>query len=935
MSDPEITTVAGLQLSNNTFSASPPGSMSKATNGVISQKGVFKPRNGQERLAVLPLAADLPFSLFEFQQHIIANYALSKTGNYGLGYVNGGTLTAYSGTYNPTGRDGVATDYARMHFALSSLFLYFCTANSPACLETYNGTPRAAGLPRMPDLRTNQVAKSRQLLAPGIIPYNSNVAYASVVRRPTSTGSLLLGPPSNHAVITNRIFMVAGTMVRTGGALVTVTPVPGAEFNVRLIAGDTFTLTPGEANFPAGSYVVAAVTPSTFTFASVGANVANTVDQDADTGSVAATPRIKLPPGVVAGDKARLYRSVATSSSAIQPPRDLYLAAEVTISAGNVTAGFVDVNDTTPQSVLQDPLYTNPSDGDGQGELGANFKPPVYVDLANWDSRVFYLNTTGQQYLDLQMLGVGATDGVQDGDTITVITNGNTYVFTFKNVPVGANDIKIVSDGTPSYNIASTTENMIRLLARATSSPLVDGVLTTGSTSPNGFPGSFRMERLDFGAAFSVKASRPATWTPALDPTTATSSFPDTRPNGLVWGKAGQPEAVPVLNKTSVGAANYFGRRIFGLRNSLIILKEGDGIWSLTGTAGNYSLLQISLANIIAPDCACVFSDSVWAYTDQGILRISDTGGVQVVSRPIETLLNDLAARYPEETYSYAFAVPYETERRVMFFLPVSQASSTYGGAPLIEAYAYSTATNAWTGPLIFDGTAISGVVRTSHKLALGLFDATFATGRITSERKTGTYLDIADADWANTLTVTSDPLVIQLATAGALQAGSGVGQGQWLTKISAVLGGGLYQVEETIPWVNGACTTYDPFLIEVQFLPEGTPGARKALQRLLSLYQPDSFQNSFGLTTLFTDQMQDLLEISTPKVGYGLNPYGTTPYGDPAPMVVDVNPIEAKWATAGQFFPGFKLNEVWPKFRLQGVGMRIEGASAPVGRSK
>ena len=48
MADPDILDISGLQLSNNTFSASPRGALSKATNGVISQKGVFQPRNGQE-----------------------------------------------------------------------------------------------------------------------------------------------------------------------------------------------------------------------------------------------------------------------------------------------------------------------------------------------------------------------------------------------------------------------------------------------------------------------------------------------------------------------------------------------------------------------------------------------------------------------------------------------------------------------------------------------------------------------------------------------------------------------------------------------------------------------------------------------------------------------------------------------------------------------
>src|SRR6185295_19856893 len=101
VADPVITEVAGLQLSNNTFSASPPGSLSVADNCVISQKGVVQPRNGQERASTLSIANGLPLALTEFQQKMICNCAASKVGGYDLGYVNAGAMTPYAGTYNP------------------------------------------------------------------------------------------------------------------------------------------------------------------------------------------------------------------------------------------------------------------------------------------------------------------------------------------------------------------------------------------------------------------------------------------------------------------------------------------------------------------------------------------------------------------------------------------------------------------------------------------------------------------------------------------------------------------------------------------------------------------------------------------------------------------------------------------------------------------
>src|SRR5579864_9038104 len=132
MASPVIESISGLQLSNNDFSASPPGSQSVATNLVINSKGVAEPRRGQAWASTMPAAADLPFALAEFQGAILAQYGTSKTDtSQGLGYVSGGSIAAYSGTYNPVGDDGVSTSYGRMKFALAALCLNFCGRSGP------------------------------------------------------------------------------------------------------------------------------------------------------------------------------------------------------------------------------------------------------------------------------------------------------------------------------------------------------------------------------------------------------------------------------------------------------------------------------------------------------------------------------------------------------------------------------------------------------------------------------------------------------------------------------------------------------------------------------------------------------------------------------------------------------------------------------------
>jgi hypothetical protein len=78
--------------------------------------------------------------------------------------------------------------------------------------------------------------------------------------------------------ITIPIIVPIAGLVRTGGTTVTATLSAGEVHNLK--AGDTFALSPGEANFAAGTKTVATIVDAaTFTYAEAGANVASTAEQ--------------------------------------------------------------------------------------------------------------------------------------------------------------------------------------------------------------------------------------------------------------------------------------------------------------------------------------------------------------------------------------------------------------------------------------------------------------------------------------------------------------------------------------------------------------------------------------------------------------------------------------------------------------------------------
>lgn len=940
MSEPVTAQVNGLQHSNNTFTASPPGSLEVADNVIINSKGVGEPRNGQNRWRVLATAADLVNAMADFDGTLVAQYGSSRTDvTQGLAYDNGSTMTPYSGSYNPVDCNGAATDYARMKFALAGGYLQFCTQAGPKTLEAVAGTPRASGLLPMPSV----VIVGTPVRHGGVnswFPYNSNVAYRSVLRKPTANGTSLLSPPSARCVIANRCLVPVGGLVRTGGTTVTGTLAGGSipPFS----AGDTFVLSPGEANFAAGTYTVATHVAGTnvFTYADAGANVASTLAEECNSGAGYVIAVATLSADATVSTPVRLYRSAPTSASTIEPSDEMFLVNEVFPSAGDITLGFIAIIDNTPVSQAVDPLYTNPLTSGGIA-AESNNRAPIYRDLANWGGRLWAFNLTYRQELRMQMLGVGAVDGVQNNDTLTI----DSEVFTFKTTPAGANDVQIYTDGVPSINISRTTQKLITVVnvAMATASKSIRAYSAAQQGDPDG---SFLLQRNDYGlTTFTVAASRVLSWTPAL---TATSDN-NRQPAGLVYSKPAEPESFPPLNFTSpVGAKNHNGSRLFGLRNALIACKEGDGIYSVTGSAPNFNVQQISTANIVAPDCAAVFSDNAWVYTDQGILRISDSGGAQVVSRQIETDLNALYALYPSDTFSLSFAVPYEVERRIMFYVPVAEDGN---GAPILKAFSYSNATQSWTN---YNKAAFSGLVMPDRKLYLGVNDSTWGTTRILKERKGSvpSYLDKADEQWAVTITeVRTINLggVLHYCVQFADETGIGVGDGftqlDFAHSTSTVfrhkikllrpdLGYGWTEVYENTEGLSGNTTQmHKHYDVEAQFLPTGDPVRRKSLSRLTWVMKLDSFANYAGKTTVFSDQQQAEQEIATSYTGFGLSGFGAGGFGQASPLAVDVNPINA--SDGAQFFFGYKTSEVWVKMRLEGYGAQIDGASGPAGRGK
>ena len=242
-------------------------------------------------------------------------------------------------------------------------------------------------------------------------------------------------------------------------------------------------------------------------------------------------------------------------------------------------------------------------------------------------------------------------------------------------------------------------------------------------------------------------------------------------PNRLYFSKPFQPESVPLVNFLDIGPKDKEILRILPLRDNLFALKE-DGVYLVSGTsAPNFTVrLLDSSVSILAPDSAVVLNNSIYALSDDGVVRISDTG-VEVISRSIEDLIKKVAN--PRFDFKFtSFGVNYSSDRSYLLWLPerVTDTVAT-------QCYRYNTFTRTWTR---FTVSATCGLVGVrDDKMYLGSGDLNI----LTQERKNGDRTDYADRNFTLSLLPSGvNSNVITVSSTAGLHVGDVVYQAQYIS---------------------------------------------------------------------------------------------------------------------------------------------------------
>lgn len=391
------------------------------------------------------------------------------------------------------------------------------------------------------------------------------------------------------------------------------------------------------------------------------------------------TVEFTIPDDLIVGDIYQIYRSAVSPDLATPAPSDAFQVFQGTLVSADISAKLISFTDQTPIGIQQTgtPLYTN--QGTGEGSLATNDRPPSCIDIAFFQNVLWYANTYTKQIYDLSLVSTGAPDGLQDGDTLTVTINGtDVLIFT------GSTSAEDISTGTffidtaddIGTNLATTAQSLIRVCNRWASNTFIymdyeSGILTN--------PGQIRITARTWSVSkFTLISSRGTAWFPLLPSSGVTEFSTNTsNKNYLRYSKELEPDAVPQngTNFIQVGTENYPILRCLPLVNSMIVFKQGEGTWRITGTDAT-SFIAYPLdptLELVGPKTAVILNNSVVCSTNQGMVQILDDGSAPLRSRNVETDFKQL--QLLDNFMIDSWAMPYETERQYIVFVPSSESS--------------------------------------------------------------------------------------------------------------------------------------------------------------------------------------------------------------------------------------------------------------------
>jgi hypothetical protein len=729
----------GLYTYPNEFSEVPDGAFSVADDVVIRREGIAETRRG-----FYPGAGTFASGALE---------SLASFGGFLVGHTSadavvrtsdsGATWTEYSGTYTPpTGR--------RTRFLEMAKSLYMTTSAGVYRLDSATGTWGAAGVPQA-------VGGTASLTgASGFLPANSQTAYRFVWGIRNENDRIILGAPSGRVSISNPSGAASSKNVSLA---VTVPDWVTTSHFLQVYRADTS----ATADIPAGDDMALAYEayPSASEMSSGTLTFTDSAPDALKGASLYSSPNSGIPGSEkfqppVCYDIAE-YKGRMWCASTTQRQRLLLTLLSVDSASGGLASGNVILLQrgsetesyvgSTATEVLPTTfkIFTAGTASQNVAQTAQSLVACINARSGGF-AQAFYISG---EYDSPGAILIEARDLDSASFIVRATAAPKAWAPALRKSIVGEFDVFAVNRSAGVVGVSTLVNHGLSIGTQ------IELTGFENASDATAFPGGVKTVSsiLDPVTFTYVEAGADATATgdvyyATMEP--EVTATPTDQPNAVAYSEFGEPDAVPLGNYIEVGSANFDVLRVIPLGSTLFIFKE-DGTYTLTGASPETFNVQgfPTPAKLLAPESAVVLGNAIYALTDQGVVRFTESGA-QVVSRPIEGDLlplysGDAATR--ETLKSVAFGVSYETEREYHLFLP-SSSSDTYA----TQAYVYNYATQTWVR---WTKPATAGHVNTADgKEYLG--EAGRASALV--ERKTRTSADWQDAtgvaidarvDWA------------------------------------------------------------------------------------------------------------------------------------------------------------------------------------------
>lgn len=573
-----------------------------------------------------------------------------------------------------------------------------------------------------------------------------------------------------------------------------------------------------------------------------------------------------LPDGLTTTWFYQIYRSPMSIDLNTEPNDECALVYTGNPTAGELISKVVTVTDNIDDSLKGATIYTASSQ---QGIAQANNQAPIAADMTNFRGFNFLANIIFKQQFFLTMVVVGAPNGVQVGDTVTI---GGT-VYTGQAVEnIGAAEFEVFTAGTPSQNITNTANSLVRVINRYTTNTTIYAYYQSGY---NDTPGKILLTTRIIGTTgFTAQSSRGAAFVPDL--TSAQSSSNEIAINEVAISKYLQPEAYPTLQTLPVGAADKSILRIIALRDYILIFKQ-DGVFQIVGNdTASFQVTEVDNTLILRGiETAVSLNNKVFLFSNQTIVSLTFNEGAVLKSLPIKKDLLVLSSPVYPNFDTVSFGVSYESDNKYIF-----GTVSTSVDTAATQYYVYNYITDTWT-QWQFQYNFKTGFVNpTNDKLYFGSGD--IASPYVYQERKDYTAFDYADNSYPTSILSFSNYIIEVSSTVGAV-AGYAFNQGEKTALIIAIIDPTHIQVNKLFTWTIGPAAFYTPIFVTLDFVPEscGNPGLVKHFKEVHTIFSVADFDLfNLGFATDFAPNVQRVPLVPVVTDGWGTGPWGEFPWG-------------------------------------------------------